>query len=82
MSDTIKTIKKLTQKQQDALSLIAVDLPPVYSMQSTLNSLIKKGLIEKYETHDGAYTFYHYRMPLSVHIAWCEWCLMVVKDAP
>ena len=44
----------------------------------TLESLIKRNLIESYEQKDtvffGDLTVIRYRVPLNVHIEWCEWC--------
>lgn len=69
-----KTISKLTPGQQATLGLIAIDMgvaPP----KSTLNILLKKGLIEaRIITAPDCMAFKHYYMPFNVHMAWCEWC--------
>ncbi len=73
MGKILDIIQTLTPKQQDTLSRIAIDDDNGVN-PSIANVLIKKGLIEKFEEKNGMLTIYRYRVPLSVHIAWCEWC--------
>jgi membrane protease subunit (stomatin/prohibitin family) len=40
----------------------------------TAQVLIDKGLIEQYDQRDGMFTWHRYRVPVAVHIRWCEWC--------
>lgn len=45
---------------------------------ATLRALVNRGLIERYE--EGWWegnvhgVTYRYRMPVSAHIRWCDWC--------
>ncbi len=68
---------RLTEKQQQVLGLIAMNEDAGHHPQ-VLKSLVNKGLIEAYkeDSHDryGKLVITKYRMPLPVHIEWCNWC--------
>jgi hypothetical protein len=66
---------KLTKNQRHVLGLIAMGEDGGHS-DRTLDSLVKRGLIERQEQSfgDGLGSIYRYSMPLSVHMAWCAWC--------
>lgn len=67
----------LTKKQQHVLGMVSINLDGGHN-RSTLDSLVKKGLIERYEEPSMAGPFkmsiHRYRVPLAVHMAWCYWC--------
>jgi hypothetical protein len=69
MTDYKALIKSLTKKQREVLDQICCDNDSCHPL-STLNSLIKKGLIERYTVK----WIYHYRVSFAAHIAWCELC--------
>ena len=73
MTDYKALIKSLTKKQREVLDQICCDNDSCHPL-STLNSLIKKGLIERYTAKWDFLAIYRYRVSFAVHIAWCEVC--------
>lgn len=76
----------LSAAQQRVAGNVAINLdlghPP-----RVLARLVELGLIEPYEERQGGHpplTVTRYRMPLAVHLAWCEWCTKQEEagDAP
>jgi predicted transcriptional regulator len=68
-------IKSLTKKQREVFDQICIGNDKSHSL-STLQSLIRKGLIEKYEQQlDVMCSIYRYNFTnYGVHMAWCEVC--------
>lgn len=66
----------LTTKQQETLGLIAINQDHGLNT-SVVASLERRGLIAtRLEQLPGwpAVTVKRYHLPISIHIAWCEWC--------
>jgi membrane protease subunit (stomatin/prohibitin family) len=63
----------LTKAQEDLFNRIAVGDDTAVN-ERTAAVLIDKGLIERYEQQDGAFTWYRYSVPVHVHIRWAQWC--------
>jgi predicted transcriptional regulator len=68
-------IKKLSKKQREVFDQICIGNDRSHSL-STLQSLIRKGLVEKYQQRlDVTCSISRYEFAnLAVHIAWCELC--------
>lgn len=68
----------LSTLQMEALCSVAFGESGAGFSQSTLRSLVRRGLIEpkviEQPTRFGKFTFTVYEMPLPVHIAFCAWC--------
>lgn len=72
--DYKKLIKSLSKKQREVFDQICIGNDSSHNSQ-TLNSLVKKGLIEKYGEVDGLFTTYRYTFTnYGVHMAWCYLC--------
>jgi hypothetical protein len=69
----------LTPAQQNLLGQIATNQDSV-AYSNTVKSLMNKGLVEQYHEVDGAFRIERYRVPLPVHIQWCEWCAATLED--
>lgn len=64
---------KLSPTQLKTFEQIAINNDAGHPQQ-TLDSLVRRGLIERYEERHGtALVIYRYRVPINVHFAWCEW---------
>jgi hypothetical protein len=66
----------LTGAQERVLGLIAMNEDGGHHPK-VLAALVKRGLIEEYEETLGGglpMRIKRYRMPLHVHIQWCQWC--------
>jgi len=68
-----KRFDDLTKAQEDLFNRIAVGDDTCVNPRAVA-ALIEKGLVEQYEQKDGAFTWHRYRVPVAVHIRWCEWC--------
>lgn len=71
----------LTETQQRVLGEIAINQDGGHPLK-TIKELLINGLIEKYkESSTGRFlTIIRYRVPLPIHIRWCEWCSTQVDD--
>lgn len=66
----------LTPAQQRAAGNVAINLDGGESPR-VLARLVELGVVESYPENRGGHpplTVTRYRMPLAVHLAWCEWC--------
>ena len=80
--------KNLTDSQCIAFGLIALDSDNGHNPM-VLRSLMDKGLIEEYEDEIRGrgsspidripMTVKRYRVPIAMHICWCEWCSENIK---
>ena len=78
--DTKTLIKRLSSKQREVLNNIACNQDGGHNI-STLRSLAKKGLIEEYKEDQGSgFSILRYRVPVHVHIVWCELCSEEIGD--
>ena len=69
-----KVIKSLTPKQRAAFDSICIDQDGGHHPK-TLQSLVKKGLVRKYEEQQGFCTIFRYDVAnMKTHIAWCDVC--------
>lgn len=62
----------LSEQQLNVFEQIAINNDGGHSFV-TIYSLLRLGFIESYLINDGPYAFAKYRVPLNVHIQWCEW---------
>ena len=73
----MKRFRGLTKAQQKGFERIACNLPPGCT-ERTLVALLDAGLIERTEhaqrTALGTFVHYEHRVPIPVHMEWCEWC--------
>lgn len=73
------------ERQQAVLGAIAMNQDGGHH-PATLKTLVKRGLIERYtETRPsqfGMMHVYRHRMPLAIHIAWCEFCSKELAHLP
>lgn len=76
MSDTVD-FSGLSPKQLEVFEQIAINNDAGHN-QRTLDSLVKKGLIEQYQDdfidHIGHTYINRYRIPISIHAQRCAWC--------
>jgi hypothetical protein len=68
-----KNFAGLTDKQAAVFEQIAVSNDAGHNPR-TLESLERKGFIERYGVNDGAFTIFHYFVPIPIHMEWCQWC--------
>lgn len=76
---TVDDLAALSRNQQNALSEIACNnRAGVGCARSTLQSLVRRGLIEPHTRllPGGRYPVevVEYEVPTNVHIVWAEWC--------
>jgi len=75
---------RLTNNQRMCLSYYAVGgalSGPVLWDQRTLDSLVRRGMLERVDRKmGGGLTIHDYEMPIAAHIAWCEWCDEQITD--
>ena len=69
----------LTDKQSEVFEQIAINNDSGHNLR-TLESLERKGLIERYAVNDGAFTIFHYCVPIPIHAEWCEWCTKTLGE--
>lgn len=72
----------LTPAQQRAAGNVAINLDSGESPR-VLARLEQLGVIESYSENHGGHpplTVTRYRMPLAVHLAWCEWCTRTLDE--
>jgi hypothetical protein len=76
----IETFDGLPKRQAEVFEQIAINLDGGHH-PATLAALVKKGYIEEYtEVVKDSMIFWcnfrvtRYRVPIGVHIRWCEWC--------
>lgn len=76
---TSATFDRLTEKQRECLGQIAIGMEGGHA-RATLQSLEKRGLLEREDVRDGMFVIHHYFVPLHVHIPWCQWCREHCED--
>jgi hypothetical protein len=65
--------ENLTKSQLSVFEQICINDDAAHN-QRTLDSLVRRGLIEEYdERQDVIFVIKRYRVPIPVHMAWCEW---------
>lgn len=70
----------LTERQKELLTFqawtaeSATRLGIVSPSPRAVKKLIDRGLVIQHERRFGYLTIIEYEIPLSVHIAWCEYC--------
>lgn len=68
-----KRFENLTKAQDELFGRIATGDDSCVN-ERTVAVLIERELVERYYQVDGAFTWHRYRVPVAVHIHWCEWC--------
>lgn len=68
-----RNFRGLTNRQAEVFEAIAINRDSRHSSR-TLGKLLQSGLIEQYPQRDGIVMIHRYRVPVSVHIEWCQWC--------
>jgi len=63
---------KLSKTQLSVFEQICINNDAGHSQQ-TLRSLIRLGLIVEYHQRDGLFAIKRYRVPILVHMEWCQW---------
>lgn len=80
---TSATFAALTERQRDVLARVAIG-DDSFIPTRTGDALVKRGLIECYVDEQWGDRFRfrirRYRMPIAVHIAWCECCAETVEE--
>jgi len=70
----------LTGKQRDCMMWLMMGQDSFeHFNQRTVESLVKRGWIEKVQQRQGIYIVYRYVMPVGIHVRWCDWC---AKNCP
>ena len=65
--------ENLTKAQDELFGRIAIGDDTCVN-DRTVQALIDKGLVERYDQVDGMFTWHRYRVPVAVHVRWCAWC--------
>jgi hypothetical protein len=80
---TAEDIARLTPAQRHTLGIICVNQQP-HGRQRSAEALVARGLVEKAEVVlPGRFPvrIWVYRpASIAVHMAWCEWCSLHVRD--
>lgn len=74
MKITTYDFNKLSEKQHEALVRAVLGDNDHQIHPGTANSLVKRGLIQPYDAIVRGLRVTRYKMPIPVHIEWCEWC--------
>jgi hypothetical protein len=80
---SVEDIGRLTPAQRHTLGIICIGRQP-HGRQRSAESLVARGLVEKGEVVlPGRFpvTIWVYQpASIAVHMAWCEWCSLHVRD--